>query len=125
MPSTCWPDTGKLSIEEETTMKVIVIGTKPNDIKTVETEGRLQDFQALVNGYIQPAAPAQLRQQGIEMLVNEEGLLAGLPTNPNLSPFFYVGVAVLVGIGEESFVGLTQEQIFYAYDWLRDLANEI
>ena len=106
-------------------MKVIVIGTKHNDIKTVETEGRLQDFQAMVKGYIQPAAPAQLRQQGIEMLVNEDGLLTDLADNVNLFPFFFVGPAVLVGIGEEEFVGLTQEQIFFAYDWLRDLANEI
>lgn len=102
-------------------MRVIIVGHRKGNIRVHDTEGNLYDFQHMVDGYIQACAPAQLRDRGIEMLVNEEGLLRQLPENRNLYPFFFVGNVVLVGVSGEDFVGLTQEQQEYALDWLASL----
>ena len=91
-------------------MKVYVIPTKGQPYLK-ETDGTLEALQNLVDGYIEPAAPVQLRDMGMEMLVNEEGLLRHLPFNENLFPFFYVGTAVLVGVDGESFTSLTIDQL--------------
>lgn len=82
---------------------------------------QLNLLQALVGGYIEPCAPAQLREWGIELLANEEGLLQGLPFNINMYPFFFVGDLVAVGVKGEEFVSLTPEQEHYLKDWLNDL----
>lgn len=105
-------------------MRVIIVGHRKGNIRVHDTEGNLYDFQHMVGGYIQPCAPVQLRDQGIEMLVNEEGLLSQLPENRNLYPFFFVGNAVLVGVDGENFVGLTQEQQEFALDWVAGLDME-
>lgn len=84
-------------------------------------EGTLEDLQGLVQGLIEPCAPAELRDQGIELLANEEGLLKGLPCNLNLFPFFYVGTLVAVGVGEEDFISLTFDQYTYLQWWLTTL----
>ena len=78
----------------------------------------LYDLQHLVDGYIEPCAPAQLREFGIELLCNEEGLLKGLPCNENLYPFFFVGNLVAVGVGEDEFVSLTPKQEMFLRSWL-------
>ena len=87
-----------------------------------DTEGALHDLQALVDGYIEPCAPVQLKQQGIELLCNEEGLLRGLPCNPHMFPFFFVGNLVAVGIGDEDFVSLTPEQEQWLKQWIENLS---
>lgn len=102
-------------------MKVLYLGTKKHDIKVIETFGTLADFQRMVGGHIEPAAPAQLREQGLEMLVNEEGMLKGLDPNENLYPFFFVGPAVIVATGGEEFTGLKDHNLVYLARWLRGL----
>ena len=102
-------------------MRVIVIGTKEGNVRIHDTEGFLYDFQHLVDGYIEACAPAELRGQGIELLCNEEGLLRGLDCNVNLFPFFFVGTLVMVGFEGDRFTSLTDKQIDYAMQWLKDL----
>lgn len=101
-------------------MRVMVIpvdGTQAT--YTMELEGNtLKAMQELVGGYIECAPLVELRARGIELIVNEEGLLAQLPPNENLFPFFLVGTAVAVGIGEEDFVSLTPEQVKFLERWL-------
>lgn len=109
-------------------MKVVYIGTKKGDITLKEITGetvteRLHGLQELVGGYIEPAAPAQLREVGLEMLVNEEGLLAGLEPNENLWPFFYVGPAVIVSVHDEEFKSVPNAHQCYVAGWLRGLAK--
>lgn len=86
-----------------------------------DTEGALHDLQDLVGGYIEPCAPVELRQRGIELLANEEGLLKQLPVNINLFPFFFVGTLVAVGVSGEDFVSLTPDQESYLKSWLKNL----
>lgn len=104
-------------------MKVIVIEPKEGQIYLHETEGQLRDFQELVGGYIETCAPVELRNMGIQMLCNEEGLLRGLECNLNLFPFFYVGTLVMVGVRGDEFVSLNEKQQMYAMKWLRALAK--
>ena len=86
-----------------------------------DTEGNLYDLQAMVGGYIEPCAPAELKAKGIELLCNEEGLLRCLPCNINMFPFFFVGTLVAVGVSGEDFVSLTPEQESYLKKWLENL----
>ena len=81
----------------------------------------LESMQALVGGFIQTAPNPQLNEQGIELIVNEEGLLMGLPPNENLWPFFYVGQAFMVGTDGEDFASLTDYQMRFAKEWLENL----
>ena len=81
----------------------------------------IQSLQSIVDGFIQPCAPAQLRDKGIELLCNEEGLLRDLKVNINMFPFFFVGNLVAVGVGDEDFVSLTPEQEGYLKRWLENL----
>lgn len=106
-------------------MKVIKIDTEVADLEVMEVSGELHELQELVGGYIEPGAPVELREKGIELLVDEEGLLKGLEPNPNIYPFFFVGPCVLVGVSGEDFVSLTDEQIIFALRWLKDLARFI
>lgn len=102
-------------------MRVCVIPTnQPVYLHDLEGD-TLKGLQSLVDGYIEPCAPAQLREVGIELLANEEGLLRGLAPNVNLFPFFFVGQLVAVGIGEEDFVSLTPVQEKKLLHWLYTL----
>lgn len=104
-------------------MRVLVIGTKQGNIHLHDIEGDLWELQHLVGGFIECCAPVQLREQGIQMLANEEGLLRGLNLNENLDPFFFVGQLVMVGVEGDNFVSLTEKQQVYAMRWLRALAD--
>lgn len=84
--------------------------------------GTLHELQAIVGGYIEPCAPVQLKEQGIELLANEEGLLRQLPYNINMFPFFFVGTLVAVGVDGEYFVSLTPKQENYLREWLDNLS---
>lgn len=103
-------------------MRVYIIPTKapPHPHDTDESDV-LRNLQTLVGGFIEPCAPVQLKQQGIELLADEEGLLKQLPCNENLFPFFFVGPLVAVGIGDEDFVSLTPDQEEYLRMWLEGL----
>ena len=81
----------------------------------------LGSLQSYVGGLIEPCAPVQLKERGIELLCNEEGLLVGMPININMFPFFYVGDLVAVGVSGEEFVSLTPEQEAYLKKWLESL----
>lgn len=103
-------------------MRVYIIPAQaPHHGHDIKVENTLAILQTLVGGYIEPCAPVQLREWGIELLANEEGLLKGLPFNINLYPFFFVGDLVAVGVKGEEFVSLTPEQEHYLKDWLDDL----
>lgn len=86
-----------------------------------EIENSLGALQNIVGGYIEPCAPVQLRRMGIELLANEEGLLAGLPLNQNLYPFFYVGNVVAVGTAGENFDELSDAQVDFLHKWVLEL----
>lgn len=102
-------------------MKILVIGYLEGDIHEEEISGTLESMQEVVDGLIQCAATVELRQMGIELICDEEGLLKGLPTNLNLFPFFYVGQAFMVGVKGEEFASLTDEQMSFAREWLKCL----
>ena len=103
-------------------MRVYIIPTQsaPHPHDTDETNV-LRNLQTLVGGFIEPCAPVELKQKGIELLANEEGLLRQLPVNVNMFPFFYVGTLVAVGIGKEDFISLTPEQEEYLKKWVEEL----
>ena len=102
-------------------MRVMSLGVKEGDRRVHCIDGSLESLQKEVGGYIQPAAPVELKIKSIEMLVNEEGLLAQLETNVNLFPFFFVGPVVFVGVKGEDFVSLTLPQIKFLHAWLSTL----
>lgn len=94
-------------------MKVIKVGTELHDVSVVEWDGSLKQLQEMVDGYIEVVQLIDFEHYNIKMIVNEEGLLKGLPVNDNLLPYFYVGNAVFVGQTDEDLIGLTQHEINY------------
>ena len=102
-------------------MIVIKIGTVPGDVKVMDIPNTLESLQEHVGGYIETCAPVDLKQRGIELIANEEGLLKGLAPNPNLYPFFFVGTMLVVGVGDEDFTGLTDDQMLFVFEWLNRL----
>lgn len=106
-------------------MIIVRIGTKEGDLANIIVKSiTLEKLQELVGGYIEPCAPVELRDRGIELLANEEGLLQGLELNENLNPFFIVGQVVAVGVAEDDFVGLNADQQKYLSEWLGGLRRE-
>lgn len=105
-------------------MRILVIHPKKGNIHLHDTEGELYQLQSLVGGLIETCAPVQLREQGIEMLCNEEGLLRGMDYNENMYPFFFVGTLVMLGVEGDHFTGLSEEQQVFAMKWLRNLSEE-
>lgn len=102
-------------------MRVLIIPPKGDNIHEHDTDGTLERLQNLVGGYIECGAPVELREAGMQLLVNEEGVLRNLPYNENLYPFFFVGTAVIIGFNGDSFTGLTPEQLEHAKEWLARL----
>ena len=83
----------------------------------------LEELQRAVGGYIEHVPVEGLTEEGIVMLANKDGLLAGLPVNKNLLPFFFVGDIVFCkletnGHGKLEFVGLDE----YQRQWLTRLS---
>lgn len=102
--------------------KLLLVKTDLGDISEVQLDQiTLENLQHLVNGYIEPCTPAELSDAGIIMLANEEGVLYGLPVNENLTPFFFVGDLVFVGIDGCDFCGLTDGQIKFGKNWISSL----
>ena len=84
-------------------MKVVVF--KPGEAPVVtEIESGLKALQAVVDGYIEPV---RTPIPGVVFLVNEEGLLRGLPSNR----FGLVGTFCAVAVKGENFASLTEKQI--------------
>lgn len=104
-------------------MRILVIPEESGNVHTLDIDGSLEMMQDLVDGPIQCAPMPQLNSRRIELVVNEEGLLAGLPPNENLWPFFYVGQVFMVGTDGEDFVSLTDTQLAYAKGWLKGLED--
>ena len=102
-------------------MRVLIVPPTGDNIHPHDTNGTLGSLQRLVGGYIECGAPVELREQGMELLVNEEGVLRNLHYNENLYPFFFVGTAVIVGFNGHSFTSLTETQLEHAKEWLARL----
>lgn len=98
---------------------IVVIPTKAEaNVCIAPWDNSLEALQKLVDGYIEPCAPVELREHGIELLCNEMGVLNGLDPNEHLFPFFIVGWVVAVGVDEGDFTGLSLEQFEYLAEWL-------
>ena len=82
-------------------------------LKEKEIEGSIQEtlekMQDIVGGYIETIT---FPKEKIVLVCNEEGRLQNLPVNFFHSGFgFIYGNVFFVGMGEEDFVSLTNEQI--------------
>lgn len=74
--------------------------------ETIEIENTLEALQKVVGGYIETV---RLRVGNAVMIVNEEGLLLGLPYNTVASGFAgqpIVGTALIVGVNGEEFTDI-------------------
>lgn len=102
-------------------MKHKVIIKKPNETAKIEyIETGLETLQSIVGGYIEYPYIKQFRDNGISIIVNEEGKLIDLEPsialnhNGNLIDFFY-GNIIFVGTKETEYDiendSLTDEQI--------------
>lgn len=109
-----------------TNAKILVVGTSRGDIHDIEWDGTLEHLQHLVGGYIELAAPVDLRTKAphIQMLVHEEGLPRRLKPNKNLYPFFFVGPAVFIRVTGEGFAGLSGEDFKLILKWMKELDCE-
>lgn len=102
-------------------MRIMLAGVEKGDVRVRYIPNDLENLQALVGGYIEAAAPVELFERGIQLLVDEEGILKGKQPNLNLFPFFFVGPAMFVGFKGSEFVSLTQDQMIYIRMWLSSL----
>lgn len=78
-------------------------------IKEIEVENKLEALQDVVDGYIEQIT---LIQGKAAMLVNEEGLLRGMPSNTLASlvaGISIVGPALLLGVDGEEFCDISEE----------------
>lgn len=73
-----------------------------------EIENTLEEFQRIVGGYIEtflcPLVP------GVKIICNDEGKIMGLAPNLALMPDIICGTVIVVGVGGEEFVSLTEKQ---------------
>ena len=100
-------------------MRVFYIGTHKGQYHPHDTAGQLHDLQSMVNGFIEPVYLPEFTDQGIILLVNEEGLLARLDVNENLWPYFLVGAVVALSSEGENFTGLSESQEYFLKEWLK------
>lgn len=94
-------------------MKVLLV--KPDErAKIVDIESGLKSLQKMVGGYIQAIYPFP---DPVAIICNEEGKIIGLPLNRELRDEdgriydIIAGDFLLVGVGEEDFGSLTEEEI--------------
>lgn len=86
-------------------MIVFVVPTKEKPYFE-EIDGSLESLQKIVGGYVR-IAPSHLRQKGIVVLVDEDGMYKNVERNVHLGIY---GTALLVGEQGEDFASLTNEQ---------------
>lgn len=85
-------------------MKALKLEGKAHEV--IEIENTLEALQKVVGGYIETV---RLRIGNAVMIVNEEGLLLGLPYNTVASGFAgqpIVGTALIVGVSGEEFTDI-------------------
>lgn len=85
-------------------MKALKLEGRTHEV--IEIENTLEALQEAVGGYIETV---RLRVDNAVMIVNEEGLLLGLPYNVTASGFAgqpIVGTAVIVGVNGEEFTDI-------------------
>lgn len=100
-------------------IKALVVGSVHGDYKVGEMMDDLVCYQNIVGGNIEVVSHGLIDglrgsydgMNNVVMIVNEEGLLKGLPVNENFVPFFYVGNAIFVGVKDEEFYSLSDQQI--------------
>lgn len=94
-------------------MKVLIVkpGKKP---EVAEIESGLRSLQSAVGGFIEAMYPFD---DPVAIICNEEGKIVGLPMNRALrdddGEIYDVvcGDFIVVGLGEEDFTSLTDEQV--------------
>lgn len=99
-------------------MRVMKISVNKGYYYSHDTEGHLYNFQDMVGGFIEVVRLPEFEEQGIIFLANEEGLLAMLPVNENLWPYFLVGNVVALSTEGEDFTGLSEAQEEFLKEWL-------
>lgn len=85
-------------------MKALKLEGRTHEV--IEIENTLDALQKAVSGYIETR---RLRVDNAVMIVNEEGLLLGLPYNTVASGFAgqpIVGTALIVGVNGEKFTDI-------------------
>lgn len=99
--------------EKESKIKVLVV--EPMKAPVIkEIDNTLKSLQSIVGGYIQAVYPYN---DNVALVLNEEGKLEGLPANRGLFDEngnlydIIVGNFIVVGLGEEDFCSLTDEQV--------------
>lgn len=102
-------------------MRVLRIGTKCGDVSIKSIPNTLEALQEIVGGYIEIAPEPELANIDLVLVCNEEGVLMNLDLNENLFPFFYTGTCFIAATDCEDFCDMSNEQIAWAKDWLRDL----
>ena len=112
--------------DEKLTILVVEPGREPY---AAQIQGRLNEYQALVGGDIEAVYPFD---DPVALVCHSEGKLLGLPPNRVLTdehgvPYDLVcGTFFLVGVGEERFTSLTEEQIRHYQDkYSREMAFPI
>ena len=78
---------------------------KPCEVK--EIENTLLEHQKIVDGYIETIPFAS----DAVLIVNEEGKLMGLEPNFRFGNDLIVGTAIIIGVDEDEFTGLSDKQI--------------
>lgn len=85
-------------------MKALKLEGKAHEV--IEIENTLEALQKAVGGYIETV---RLRVDNAVIIVNEEGLLLGLPYNTGASEFAgqsIFGTAIIVGVNGEEFTDI-------------------
>lgn len=98
---------------EKKTMTVLVVA--PGEVpQAKEIATGLESLQSEVGGYIEAVYPFE---EPVAIVCNEEGKLTGLPLNRALRDEtgevydILAGTFLIVGLGEDNFTGLSEEQI--------------
>lgn len=101
---------------KQANIKVVIV--EPNQSARIETiENTLSNLQKLVGGYIEC-----IRQEGFDIIINEEGKM--LELEPNFSIYggdYVAGTAIFAGVDydEGEFKSLTDEQATHIADIFR------
>lgn len=104
----------------ETKEYIVIVTPVPKvtfTVKETDSEKMLRDLQDAVDGYIEIVRPFGISCDHLVMVVNDEGLIRGLPANPVGSLIYgdtIAGPIVIMkeGIrdGEPDLIGLTKEE---------------
>lgn len=88
-------------------MKVLIVevGKKPRVAELSE----LEEMQEVVGGMIQAVYPWR---DNVALVCNDEGVFLRLPLNRRVPRYGWItGTFFICGLGEESFISLTEEQV--------------